>query len=337
MLVRFALEVEAINNDIRSRDIRDFEKKWKNCGIMVYPDPRDGSIINVIKGLNQGPRMDLIKVWEKLLKKNDSALRCQPLEKNSFDWETILSNNGLAKQKDKFDVALLKESSALALRIPDGQRKLFGEVEGVRFVDIDRSKLEQCLSFDIEYDDWREHIWKDHFEDLSRFSLNVVIADPYAVTDGNIEGIFWLLSQLKKNSKKYHVTIYSAVRIGERRGNRQDKRQREKIAREIESDFKNFYDEKIGKESGISIEVRLYVPDVPSGHRHKKHPHDRHIRFDNHVIEIGVGLGIFKSEQVDDLTSGNQKVLPDGEKERKEIALDKRPERLILAFKLPEP
>lgn len=321
MLVRFTLELDAIDNNVNPEDISKFVKKWRNCGIMVYPDPKDTPIENVISKLNQKTRIPLRTLWNDLKKGNHTALRCQPLKKDSFSWKTIRSHNDLSQQKDKFDVALLGKDRAQKLGIPKGQAKLFGEVQGVRFSDIDQSKLEQPPSslepFRIHFGDQRADIWRGKFQNFAENSQDVVIVDRYAVAEHSIKGIFWLLEQLKQNSGSYCVTVHSTI-------------QGKSSYQKIKTDVEEYYNKKRIGESGISIEIRLYDHTIAD-----RYAHDRHIRFDNHVISIGRGLYVFKKERIDKATNCHQNHLPDGGKDGTEIDLEWYGKGQFLTFTLP--
>lgn len=50
MLVKFALELDAIDGNVRSEDLNILTKSWGNFGILVHPTPKDGAkIVNVSK------------------------------------------------------------------------------------------------------------------------------------------------------------------------------------------------------------------------------------------------------------------------------------------------
>lgn len=140
MPVKFALDLDAINSDVKVSNLREFVNRWQNCGVMVYPAPKNVSIEDLTSNCDQSSKTAWQTIWKKLLTKNDFLLRWESPQEDSFTWETI-SCNDLAKQKDKFDVVLLGNALARKLGIPNNLSKLFGQVEGVRFVDMDLTKL----------------------------------------------------------------------------------------------------------------------------------------------------------------------------------------------------
>ena len=326
MLVKFALELDAIDGNVRKQDLEFLMETWEDFGILVHPTFKD---IENAKEKSRTPkaRKLWIDTWTFVRKKNLS-LRFQPLNEGSFDWKKIQSDDDLAQHSGKFEVALLEETRAEVLGIGDGETKKFDEIEGVRFADyplwraeFQKASLPRIASLTyIASGSDREDIWEKYFRRLAEFSQEIVIVDRYAVQEPDIQGIFWLLERLTDISKSSTIQINSSVNV--QRG--QDRR-----PYEIEEQFKKKFQNK----SVITTKVRLFDDRDPMS----KIAHDRHIRFDNYVIGIGRGpAAIFSNERISAGTDVHTRILNRSEQEEKEKALDDvDPRRIVHRFPLP--
>ena len=322
MLVKFALELDAIDGNVRADDLNILMKTWGNFGILVHPTPKDGAKIkNVSENLEQ---IDAKKCWTTMwttVGKGNSSLRLQPLNEDSFDWEKIQSDDDLAHHSGKFEVVLLEETRAEVLGVGVGETKNFDEIEGVRFANhsLWPARFERD-PFYIQRGSERKDIWEKNFRRLAEFSQEIVIVDRYAVQEPGIQGIFWLLERLTEISKRSKIQINASV---------ESQRGQDRHHYEIEEQFKRKFHDK----SVITTKVRLFDDRNPMS----TVAHDRHIRFDNHVIEIGTGpAAIFSSEQIFAGTNVHIRILKPSEKEEKEKELDGNPARIVREFILPE-
>ena len=322
MLVKFALELDAIDGNVRADDLNILMKTWGNFGILVHPTPKDGAKIkNVSENLEQ---IDAKKCWTTMwttVVKGNPSLRLQPLNEVSFDWEKIQSADDLAQHSGKFEVALLEETRAEVLGIGVDKTKKFDEIEGVRFANhsLWPARFERDPFYIKEGSD-RKDIWEKNFYRLAEFSQEIVIVDRYAVQEPGIQGVFWLLERLTEIAKSSKIQVNAGLKSqqGQDRGRY-----------EIEDEFKRkFHDKRI-----ITTEVRLFDDLNPMS----KIAHDRHIRFDNYVIGIGRGpAAIFSSEKISAGTDVHTRILHRGEKEEKEKELEGNSARIVHEFILPE-
>ncbi len=321
MLVKFALELDAIvYGNVKPADIRLFFDTWKEYGILVHPSRKEIRSRNESEGLG--------KAWTVSWKKYQAEIQYRSLNEGSFDWEKIQSDDDLAQHSGKFEVALLEESHAKELGIGDGKTKNFGEIEGFIFEDHDlwsakfqKASRPRIASLPhIESGSDRKDIWEKYFHQLAENSREIVIVDRYAMGKDNIKGVFWLLERLTEISKESKIQINAGLKsqTGPARG-RYD----------IEEDFRK---EFRGKHI-IPTEVRLLDDWDPMS----KDAHDRHIRFDNHVIRIGRGAAeVFSEEEIRNGTDVSVWILKGDEKEAKEKALDATdPHRIVHKFPLP--
>ena len=325
MLVKFALELDAIDENVRKQDLEFLMETWENFGILVHPTRKD---IENAKEKSRTPkaRQLWITTWTLVLKKNLS-LRFQPLNEGSFDWEKIQSVDDLAQHSGKFEVALLEETRAEALGIGDGETKKFDEIEGVRFADyplwraeFQKASLPRIASLPyIARGSDRKDIWEKYFHQLAEISREIVIVDRYAMGEDNIQGVFWLLERLTEIAKASKIQINAGLK---------SEKEPHRGRREIVGDFRR----KFRGKHIIPTEVRLFDDWDPMS----KDAHDRHIRFDNHVIGIGRGAAeTFRNEEIFGGTKVSVWILKGDEKDAIEKALDADPRRISHKFDLP--
>ena len=322
MLVKFALELEAIDGNVRAEDLKFLMENWKKFGILVHPTGKDPNIVNVREKLGIQAEKLWTKMWEQV-RNNDPLLRLQPLNEGSFDWEKIQSADDLAQHSGKFEVALLEDTRAEVLGIGDGETKKFDEIEGVRFANYSLwSARFEISPFHIERGSERKDIWEKYFHPVAQFSHEIVIFDRYAMKEHNLPGVFWLLYRLTEISKASKIQIDASLTeaVNDPK-NQKGKSYPERLYREIEERFKGeFQDKRV-----ITTKVRLFSDTT---NPQFAFPHDRHIRFDNYVIGIGTGPApAFNSEGIMKGTDVSTRILNEGETENKEKDLEENSAR----------
>ena len=322
MLVKFAIEPDAIDNSTTQACNNRLIEAWERFGILVYPDCRDASITAIIRNLNPSPRIRWEKTWTQVLK-SPRRYRCFPSLDDNFTFSSISEPHQLARH-DEFEVAVVEETRALELEIPEGEGKLFGDVEGIRLCEVDQSQKfhhsHQRSQELVRTNKSVESLWQERFQRFAEYSQNVVIFDRFAVRNDNnqnIQGLFRLLDFLDKDSNGCSVTIYSSPDP-----NRNASAEVSSIRSNLES-----------KASGLngngiqSLELRLFRDD-----RFRRPGHDRHIRFDDNMFSIGIGTELFRGRTVEQDTDCIQTVLEIGRREERTRRLDNDRDAKIDAF-----
>ena len=329
MLVKFAIDPDAIDDSTIKAHTRRLLKAWKRYGLLVYPAQCDRDVLRErVKKLRNPTVKKLWEMtWEQVRKYPRSYRWHSSREGIDIDWGRILDDSSaLAVHHDNFEVALLDGGRAELLEIGDGESKSFvcphceNKVEGVRLSEADQSKVfedSEHLSREII----RIHkpvkdLWQERFQPFAEHSRDVVIVDQYAVYDGTIEGLFRLLGLLAQSATGCDVTIYSAV---------PGKRAREEELRSIEEKLTGESNrlKRKGRLGIKSIQIRLFP-----AHRFSTYAHDRHIRFDNNVFHIGRGIIVFRFKDVQQATDIVQVPLEPGKSEQKEKYLDSKLEAI---------
>ena len=326
MLLKFALEPDAIDNSTTQACNNRLIQVWEQFGVLVHPNPRDASIAAIIANLHQEPKRRWQRTWAQVLRFPHRYRYSPVLGGGEFTFSDISEPSDLA-QVDEFEVAILEETRALELDMPDGEGKLFGDVEGIRLCDVDQSQKfqhsHQLSQEIIRINKPVNDLWKERFQRFAEYSQNVVIFDRYAVRDDNnqnIQGLFRLLDFLDRDANGCNVVIYSSPDPSRN------------AASEVES-IRNALESKAAElnNGGIkSLEVRLFRDD-----RFRRPGHDRHIRFDDNVFSIGIGVELFRHSSVQQATDCSQTVLELNKPEYRTRQLDNDSDGTIADFPIP--
>lgn len=308
MLLKFAIEIEAIDDSTTVAHIKRLLGTWECFGILTHPPRGEKTIVDRINSLGPAARKNWMMAWERVVKNNGNAYRSDPIDGNAHDWAKIDTPNALADCQHKFEVGILEETRAVVLGIPDGESRCYGSVEGVRLWDIDVSeRFQYALTLSkkpIGIGEATDKIWEQRFQRLAACCQNVVVVDQHAARSNNINGIFRLLRLLDRDARKCRVTLYSSP------GDAGD------IPQAIEGNMRRAAARLAG--TGIeSFTVRLFdEADF------RIYAHDRHIRFDNNVIKIGRGTRVFEYADVREASDVDLSTLKPGTTDQKERDLD---------------
>ena len=187
MLVTFVLEPQAINNTTTAAHIRRLLKRWERFGVLVYPGRDDAVIYDTLKRLNQAARKNWKVAFVAVAKNQRNFYRWLPYDGVAWTWRGLSTPEAVAL--GEFEVAIVDESQAIALSIPDGESRFFGEVEGMRLREIDVSqRFDRCeaLSTDpIRIGERVGDVWEARFRRLAKYSEDVAMVDGYAFSPGS--------------------------------------------------------------------------------------------------------------------------------------------------------
>ena len=323
MLVKFALEPDAIDNSTTQACNNRLLAEWERFGILVYPDLQ--AVTQRISDLDPGAQRRWQGTWTRVLRYPYRFRRSLSLDE-SFAFSNITEPHQLA-QRDEFELAVLEETRALELDIPEGEGKFFGDVEGIRLCEIDQSekfqhsrrRSEEIVRIGKSIED----LWQERFLRFAQYSQNVVIFDRFAVRDDanqNISGLFRLIDFLDRDASDCNITIYSSP----------DPNINQQVATEsIESSLQSKCDGLNG--SGIrNVEVHLFLDRI-----FRLPGHDRHVRFDDNIFGIGIGVELFRYLNVRQAMYCAQTVLDLDKPEYRERRLDGDKSAHIVTFSIP--
>ena len=309
MLVQFAIETEAIDGSATPAHIKRLLEHWEYFGILVYPRRGDPALAKTISRLAPTARKLWKTAWAMVLKNNGNAYRWVRRNGTALEWSTVDSPEALASAHHEFEVAVLEESRAADLEVPIGESRRYGKVEGIRLRDFDVSEefsnAKTLGNASVDRGDSIRDIWSGRFRRFAAHSRQVVVVDPYAVRNDNLDGILRLLRLLDGDARRCRVTIYSCLggNVGGAR----------RVERRIKAEAAGLSGRGVG-----SVGVRLFrVKDF------KRYAHDRHLRFDNGVFRIGRGMRVFEHPNTKEASDVAFVVLKRGTREEKEMNLER--------------
>ena len=285
MLVKFAIDPNAIDNNATAEDFKNLLEVW-NWGILTHPPRGSNELKQSINNLtDRNKRRELGKLWKKATRKSCDYRWAGSSDDSKFAWEDIESLQDLAEYHGKFIVALMKDVQATMFGIPARQSRKSGKVECVRWYEVLSASKEfrKCCrgsSFTVRINKERDRLWNERFRPFAEYSKKVVIIDGYAVSSSNISGLDFVLSSLDKNTAGSEITIYSAY----------DEGQNSLVS--ITQRINEHRREQWRLTSISSVKVRLVHNDY-----FKKFAHDRFVRFDNTAFHIGIGIMLFKCQK----------------------------------------
>lgn len=324
MLVKFAIEPEAIDDSTTQACANRLMTIWEHFGILTYPD--FNIISSQIKRLPPGSSRRLWEVvWRRVSRNRHHYRRSYAID-DEFTFSGINEPYQLT-QISEFEVAVLEETRAAVLDIPEGEGKFYGDVEGIRLCEVDQSQKFQ-RSYQLSQDIVRinksvDDLWKERFQRFAEYSQNVVIFDRFAVRDDanrNVSGLFKLIDFLDRDASGCRITIYSSP----------DPNINEQAA--VDS-ARNNLQLKFGELNGDgirSVEVRLFLDRI-----FRVPGHDRHIRFDDNIFSIGIGVELFRYRNVKQAMYCTQTVLDLDKPEYRERRLDRDRNAHIITFTIP--
>ena len=189
MLLEFAIDIEAIDGSTDRSVINRLLDTWRNYGVLVSPEKNAPSLRARFQALKrQYLRKMWQETWKHVMKNQRNAYRSVPLESVEIPWNSITTPTDL--EKYEFDMALLKESRAKALKIERGIPQLYGNVEGAIIHDADQTnKVQTSKSLskgEIERGIPTEDLWTERFKRFAKTSHEISIVDKYAFREGTI-------------------------------------------------------------------------------------------------------------------------------------------------------
>ncbi|NMZ11487.1 hypothetical protein HBO07_09355 [Pseudomonas proteolytica] len=141
---------------------------------------------------------------------------------------------------------------------------------------------------EISFGSTAQAIWSTKILPLAKYSKNITIIDRYLYTrirnslprKSEVSGALGFLRLLSDSGKKFNVTIISG---GEEKGST------------AFHEITDYFDANIAKCPPLAKALNSLTLISNHDHFFRDYAHERFIRFDSHVCEIGVGMQIFES------------------------------------------
>ena len=293
MLVKFAIEPDALDNAEGAQITSLRRNWWTPFGILVNSQGTN-SILNPGNYRTKlgNSHRDVFQKAFTNFQKNGWPLWA---ETDSIDWQNMPTRADLARYQDIFALALIEDARALEFDVPEDGGDFCGGVEAIRFRHAGAStKFDEAgtlIQQGIQQAQSVANLWRERFSLLASHSngnQQVTIVDRYAMSNIYYEDrneLFNLLKLLHSDSPGCRITIWSS----DRNASTQTR------VKEIEKRLNREIAQLQLSRNGIrSIKVFLCRDDV-----FKIHGHERYIRFGDFTCVIGLGIEIFRGDNMD--------------------------------------
>lgn len=144
---------------------------------------------------------------------------------------------------------------------------------------------------DIEQKEAIQDIWNSRFHNLACYSKVVTIIDRFSVInlladhrDGLKTSIEHLFELLAKTNRKFSIKLYGACDIGGKATNI--------------TELKTYLNSVLRKKPCYAKCISSFDISLCKNNFFGKEAHDRMLRFDDHIIQIGNGLDVFRDSPV---------------------------------------
>ena len=258
---------------------------WERCGVLMH-DEKDIGKSRIVANVQQMTG-DIRKIWQGYLNKSERFKRFSA----ALDWKGVSAAEGLeslGSVATVLDLACLADESASPFGLNEEESiKSVGvgagdKVELCRFSDIDQSEClgdsAQTAQRNIPKDMKIVSVWNEWFLSLAQYSKRVTIVDRYGGKDGAcIGGLKRFLSELDGEvslSRERNVTLY----VGYAKDT------------ELQEISNAIVEIKKSLTRGGIKEIQLFLCRDSV---FKRVSHDRFVRFDNLVCELGSGISVF--------------------------------------------
>lgn len=281
MLTRFAIDPDALLSARGSEHTR-FIKQWQQYGILIH-DADEFSESELYSTVNNLPQAFRI-IWKKIVDRNKSGAWIKPGPK---EWKGLRGIEDNIEQLDPLHQAVglvCLEETRMEL-VKKVANKNHPDIELSDFSEIDTSaafELSQALAQKPIRSTGASALWRERFEAIASVAKNITIVDRYALSyrDTEKSGLETFLVYLDGTARRANVTIYSSY------GNKPDDVCRADACARCRS-----ISERLARGGVCSLKLHL----APSG-KFGRVAHDRFVRFDHLVIELGVGLAVFEGK-----------------------------------------
>lgn len=290
MLTEFSLDEDFFCsehlNDVKVPAIHDqLLENWKNHGVLICQESKIESIIDAIKQLPP-------KFHQRWL----DALEYYTVSQCTGDWENFCEYKDfetLTKLSDIFKTALSEES---VLQTILNSNRGVSYCESTEFEIVSPSNINESINFknsrkesisDIAENSNIKEIWDKKFRKLARHATQIDIIDRYFFSR-----LLDSISKKRKTSIQTFIELLSAE-------NKFYKLRLISEGGDIKSDemqsLLNYFEIRLSKIPNFRKTISSISLVCNDEDYFQKSSHERFIRFDNLVCNIGVGMQIFES------------------------------------------
>jgi len=277
MLTRFGVDPDAVLSATEAEH-RRLLRCWIRYGVLCHDDERfeKSELFSAIETLPQSVRHH----WKRMLK----TAWLKPVSNQWPGWRGVEDRpESVTVLNGRLDLACLEETrlelvqNDLARISPKLETSLLGEIDNSAAF-LASEELANKRTDRINVHD----LWKERFARPAALVRNITIVDRYALADGeSINGLEAFFVLLDGSAKKTNVTLFSS--FGDERMNlSEDQAQNRMVAIRM----------RLAR-GGVE-DIRLFLTDSRNFGRTE---HDRFIKFDHLVFEIGAGMAVFNGRQ----------------------------------------
>lgn len=293
MLTRFSLDPEALLSASASEHKR-LAREWLRYGVLCHNDISFGNseIADVLAKLPQQAR----SLWKKVLKY--AWLRSAPA-----GWPGIVGledhPDSISSLAGEVDLVCLEETRLalvqpeICVTCPKLELQELADIDTSRAFELSHSLAEKRTD-GMRVNDF----WTERFSLPASLTKSVTIVDRFALADGEgINGLESFMVKLDGQGRKVNVIIYSSygdekLRLSEKDAQDRVVHIRQRMAR-----------------GGVG-DITLYLTD---SYKFGKVEHDRFLKFDHIIYELGSGMAVFNGSHAKQSTFSS-KIAQDGHK-----------------------
>jgi len=297
MIVSFVVDPEALwdfsgDPALSRSNHRRFIDLWARLGALVYGDGVGPTLDEVIRRI---PDQDTRKLWQLSTRRNRKRAV------SAADWPVLTATKSVEELNPLAayaQLACLEPVRAVVFGLPEDETcfRMDGcAIEICRFDAADQSEgfkdAETLSRQSVEVGELAKDVWRTRFMALARFSEQVVVVDPYCVLQheaslagGNRgpSGLHRLLTELDATGLPHRVKIFAAAD----KDGRPDEARAEQL---IQAEWR-----QMARGGVREIELRWGL----SNHGFVSVAHDRYVRFDKAMLNLGGGIEVLAGHSV---------------------------------------
>ena len=296
MILQFIVEPELLK-DVADRGnwttfVDSLERFWPSHGVLIMPPDFENTF-------NQsGLDSHRLSEWKKFVTHDAHRKSHLTTEFAGFTWARLESWDDLDRYDSHIDLALLQDVRAALFGLVEDDIPCVHDPRQKVPIDIARGHhvLSACKVREVEDRAMKavtpfespEQVWQERFRRHAKHSTSVAVVDKFAIEDWT--GLRLFLEKLvtdgwQSEVKTQTVDVYTTYQHfnGQGQGNPSS------IKSKIEAEAARLSNELNFQVPNVRINVNLLHPaDVP---------HDRWIRFDKNILELGKGLATLEANR----------------------------------------
>lgn len=259
---------------------------WRNHGVLVITPEKFESAATLIKKFP----VKYQQRWKEALEDNRTLFidddwgdfcdynNFTELTKLSTIFKTGLADDGIGR--------ILSETDDAAIFCTATGFELLGAGAVSESLNFKASRI--ACSSEIAFGSTAQDIWKCKVAPLINYAKNITIIDRYAFTRireslnrGSVQsGALGFLRMLSNSGRKFSVKIISSA---------------DEKNSDAHHEIINYFDKNIKNSAPIASALSSLTLVSNHDHFFRDYAHERFIRFDSHVCEIGVGIQVFEN------------------------------------------